>query len=53
MYTMWWAAWQNMFYGAYAEAHLLLDKLAALMDEKDASLFWKATEIFFPGALFA
>ena len=29
------------------------DELAALADEKDASLFWKATEIAHRGALFA
>ena len=39
--------------GAYAEAQSLLDELAALADEKDATLFWKATEIAFRGALFA
>ena len=39
--------------GHYAEAQSLLDELAALADEKDASLFWKATEIAFRGALFA
>jgi AraC-like DNA-binding protein len=42
-----------MWYGAYAEAQSLLDDLAALADEKDASLFWKATAIAFRGALFA
>ena len=41
-------------YGGYAEAQSLLDELfAALADEKDASLFWKATAIAFRGALFA
>ena len=39
--------------GTYAEAQPLLDELAALADEKDATLFWKATEIAFRGALFA
>ena len=38
---------------AYAEAQLLLDELAALVDEKDATLFWKATELAFRGVLFA
>jgi predicted ATPase len=42
-----------MNYGAYAEAQSFLDELAVLADEKDASLFWKATEIAFRGALFA
>ena len=36
-----------MLYGAYAEAQSLLDELAALADEKDATLFWKATELSF------
>ena len=53
MYALWWASWFHMFYGAYAEAQSLLDELAALADEKDATLFWKATEIAFRGALFA
>ena len=53
MYALWWASWFHMHYGAYAEAQSLLDELAALADEKDASLFWKATEIAFRGALFA
>jgi class 3 adenylate cyclase/predicted ATPase len=53
MYALFWASWFHMFYGHYAEAQLLLDELAALADEKDASLFWKATEIAFRGALFA
>ena len=39
--------------GTYAAAQSLLDELAALADEKDASLFWKATEIAFRGVLFA
>ena len=43
----------HMFDRAYAEAQSLLDELAALADEKDATLFWKATEIAFRGALFA
>jgi class 3 adenylate cyclase/predicted ATPase len=53
MYALWWASWFHMRYGAYAEAQSLLDELAALADEKDASLFWKATETAFRGALFA
>ena len=53
MYALWWASWQHMWYGAYAEAQSLLDELAALADEKDATLFWKATAIAFRGALFA
>ena len=53
MYALWWASWFHMHYGAYAEAQSLLDELAALADEKDATLFWKATEIAFRGALFA
>jgi predicted ATPase len=53
MFALFWASWQHMLYGHYAEAQSLLDELAALADEKDASLFWKATEIAFRGALFA
>jgi tetratricopeptide (TPR) repeat protein len=53
MYALFRASWMHMFYGHYAEAQLLLDELAALAGEKDASLFWKATEISFRGALFA
>jgi predicted ATPase len=53
MYALWFASWFHMRYGAYAEAQSLLDELAALADEKDASLFWKATKIAFRGALFA
>ena len=53
MYALWWASWFHMRYGAYAETQSLLDELAALADEKDASLFWKATETAFRGALFA
>ena len=53
MHALWWASWQHMWYGAYAEARSLLDELAALADEKDATLFWKATAIAFRGALFA
>jgi predicted ATPase len=45
--------WQSIWYGHYAEALSLLDELAALADEKDASLFWKANEIAFRGSLFA
>ena len=53
MHALWWASWFHMWYGSYAEAQSLLDELAALADEKDATLFWKATEIAFRGALFA
>jgi class 3 adenylate cyclase/predicted ATPase len=53
MYALFWASWHHMFYGHYTEAQSLLDELAALADKKDASLFWKATEIAFRGALFA
>jgi class 3 adenylate cyclase/predicted ATPase len=53
IYALFWASWFHMFYGHYAEAQSLLDELAALADEKDASLFWKATEIACRGMLFA
>jgi predicted ATPase len=53
MFALFWASWFHMYYGGYAEAQSLLDELAALADEKDATLFWKATEIAFRGALFA
>ena len=53
MFALFWAGWHHIFYGHYAEAQSFLDELAALADEKDASLFWKATEIAFRGALFA
>ena len=53
MYALWYASWKRIYFGAYAEAQPLLDELAALADEKDATLFWKATEIAFRGALFA
>jgi predicted ATPase len=53
MFAVFWASWFHMFYGHYAEAQSLLDELSALADEKDASLFWKATEISFRGAFFA
>jgi predicted ATPase len=53
MYALWFTSFHHMFSGQYSEAQLLLDELAALADEKDASLFWKATEIAFRGALFA
>jgi predicted ATPase len=42
-----------MYDRAYAEAQLFIDELAALADEKDATLFWKATEIAYRGVLFA
>ena len=53
MYALWLASWLHMYCGAYAEAQPLLDELAALAGEEDATLFWKATEIAFRGALFA
>ncbi len=53
MYALWLASWLHTYDRAYAEARLLLDELAALADEKDVTLFWKATEIAFRGALFA
>jgi class 3 adenylate cyclase/predicted ATPase len=53
MYALWWASWLHMLDRAYAEAQSLLDELAALADEKDATLFWKASEIAYRGALFA
>jgi class 3 adenylate cyclase/predicted ATPase len=53
MYALWWASWFHMRYGAYAETQSFLDELAALAAEKEASLFWKATETAFRGALFA
>jgi class 3 adenylate cyclase/tetratricopeptide (TPR) repeat protein len=53
MYALWLTAWLHMYLGAYAEALPLLDELAALADEKDATPFWKATEIVVRGLLFA
>jgi predicted ATPase len=53
MYALWFASWLHMFDRAYAEAQPLIDELAALVDEKDATLFWKATEIAYRGVLFA
>ena len=53
VFALFWASWHHMLYGHYAKAQLLLDELAALVDEKDATLFWKATETAFRGALFA
>lgn len=53
MYALWYTSWLNIYYGTYAEAQRLFDELAALADEKDANLFWKATEIAFRGGLFA
>src|ERR1700722_18831845 len=53
MYALWFTSWLDMYHRAYAEAQLLLDELSALADEKDATLFWKATEIAFRGALLA
>jgi class 3 adenylate cyclase/predicted ATPase len=53
MYALWYASWHYIYYRIYAEAQLLLDELAALANEKDATLFWKAAEIALRGALFA
>ena len=53
VFALFWASWFHMLYGHYAEAQSLLDELAVLVDEKDATLFWKATETAFRGALFA
>jgi class 3 adenylate cyclase/tetratricopeptide (TPR) repeat protein len=53
MYALWFASWLHMFDRAYAEAQPLIDELAALVDEKDATLFWKATEIASRGVLCA
>jgi class 3 adenylate cyclase/predicted ATPase len=53
MFALFWAGWHHMLYGHYAEAQSLLDELAVLTDEKDVSLFWKATETVFRGVLFA
>jgi predicted ATPase len=53
MYALWFASWLHMYDRAYAEAQLFIDELAALADEKDATLFWKATEIAYRGVLFA
>jgi tetratricopeptide (TPR) repeat protein len=53
VFALFWASWHHMLYGHYAKAQLLLDELAALVDEKDATLFWKATETVFRGVLFA
>ena len=53
MYALWFASWLHMYDRAYAEAQPLIDELAALADEKDGTLFWKATEIAYRGVLFA
>ena len=53
MYALWFASWLHMYDQAYAEAQPLIDELAALADEKDGTLFWKATEIAYRGVLFA
>jgi class 3 adenylate cyclase/predicted ATPase len=53
MFALFWAGWHHILYGHYAEAQSLLDELAILTDEKDVSLFWKATETVFRGVLFA
>ena len=43
----------HYLYGAYARAEALAKELFTLTDEKDVSLFWKATETVFRGVLFA
>src|SRR5271156_5774357 len=43
MYALWWASWTHMLNGTYVVVHSLLDELATLADEKDGTLFWKAT----------
>jgi predicted ATPase len=53
MYALWLTSWLHIYNGAYAEAQPLLDELAVLANDKDVTLFWKATEIAFRGALFA
>ena len=53
MYALRFASWLHMYDRAYAEAQPLIDELAALADEKDGTLFWKATEIVYRGVLFA
>jgi hypothetical protein len=52
MFALFWTSWNHMFYGQYAKAQSLLNELADLAGEKDASLFWKATAMAFRGALF-
>ena len=53
MYALWWASWTHMLNGTYAVAQSRLDELAALADEKDANLFWKATATVQRGCVFA
>jgi predicted ATPase len=53
MYALWWASWTHILNRTYVAAQPLLDELAALADEKEDTLFWKATAIAFRGALFA
>ena len=53
MYALWQALWLHMYDRDYADANALIDELIALADEKDATLFWKAIEIAFRGALFS
>ncbi|WP_439369632.1 AAA family ATPase [Bradyrhizobium sp. DASA03120] len=53
MYALWLTSWLHLYSGAYTEALLLLDELAALANEKDATSFWKATEIAVRGMLCA
>jgi predicted ATPase len=53
MYALRWASWFRIMCGAYTEAQSLLDEFDALTDEKEVSLFWKATLIAFRGLLFA
>jgi predicted ATPase len=53
MFALFRASWIHILNRSYAAALPLLDELAALADEKDASLFWKAAEMTFRGTLFA
>ena len=52
MYALRFASWLHMYDRSYAEAQPLIDELAALADEKDGTLFWKASEIAFRGVFF-
>jgi predicted ATPase len=53
MYALCFAGHSHTYYGDYAAANVQFDALIALADEKDATLFWKATAIALRGALFA
>jgi predicted ATPase len=53
MYALCFAGYSHIYYGDYAAANVQVDELIALADEKDATLFWKATAIAIRGALFA